>query len=245
MAKLTKGEILRVVNYIGVDHGYLGDFSYRTHAEFYPMYCELDIDPNQYQGTTRERFIDILNSQSAPNQAKILRGVLEKFPSRSKWDKIQLYIQRLEATATAKDLPLLHTSEVVKQAIADAEVLISSNGASNAVDRIHTALHGYLKNLCDKECITYGKDANLTKVFKILRKDHAAFQVDVLRKHDIEKMLMGLATVIDSLNTIRNQASLSHPQDALLAEAEAKLAINASISIFHYLEDKLVVYADD
>ena len=43
---LTRQEVLKVVNrYIGVDGGYLGDFSYRTHADFYPEYCDLDTDP--------------------------------------------------------------------------------------------------------------------------------------------------------------------------------------------------------
>lgn len=52
-ASLTEGEITRVVNrYIGVAGGYLGDFSYRTHADFYPEYCNLDIDPGGYEGTT-------------------------------------------------------------------------------------------------------------------------------------------------------------------------------------------------
>ncbi len=62
MVSLTNPKIMKIVNrYIGVVNGYLGNFSYRTHAEFYPEYCELDIDPNQYKGTTRERFIEILN----------------------------------------------------------------------------------------------------------------------------------------------------------------------------------------
>jgi hypothetical protein len=61
MVGLTKGEIIRLVNgYIGVSGGYLGDFSYRTHSEFYPEYCQLDVDPANYEGTTRERFISIL-----------------------------------------------------------------------------------------------------------------------------------------------------------------------------------------
>jgi hypothetical protein len=55
MAPLTNQEVMKIVNrYIGVSGGYLGDFSYRTHADFYPEYCELDIDPNQHEGTTRE-----------------------------------------------------------------------------------------------------------------------------------------------------------------------------------------------
>lgn len=45
---------MKIVNrYIGVRDGYLGDFTYRTHAEFYPEYCGLDIDPATYPGTTR------------------------------------------------------------------------------------------------------------------------------------------------------------------------------------------------
>ncbi len=85
MAGLTHPEIMKIVNrYIGVSGGYFCDFSYRTHAEFYPDYCELDIDPDQYEGTTRERFIAIL-SRSLPHvQAKIVRGVLQRFPLKAK-----------------------------------------------------------------------------------------------------------------------------------------------------------------
>ena len=50
---LSLAEIMKIVNrYIGVTGGYLGDFSYRTHADFYPEYCDLEIDPHRYEGTT-------------------------------------------------------------------------------------------------------------------------------------------------------------------------------------------------
>lgn len=48
--------------YIGIESGYLGDFSYRSHAEFYPLYCDLDIDPYEFEGTTREKFIEFFFS---------------------------------------------------------------------------------------------------------------------------------------------------------------------------------------
>ena len=49
--ELTDREITRVVNrYIGVSGGYLGDFSYPTHADFYPEYCDLEIDPYAIDG---------------------------------------------------------------------------------------------------------------------------------------------------------------------------------------------------
>jgi hypothetical protein len=39
-------EILRLIKrYIGVSNdGYLGDFTYRTHEEFYPEFCGLDVN---------------------------------------------------------------------------------------------------------------------------------------------------------------------------------------------------------
>jgi hypothetical protein len=83
---LTRPEITRIVNrYIGVSGGYLGDFSYGSHSDFYPEYCDLDLNPFEYltEGTTGERFIRVLE-QSAPYvQAKIIRDVLEKYPPGS------------------------------------------------------------------------------------------------------------------------------------------------------------------
>jgi hypothetical protein len=77
---LSRGEVQKVVNtYIGVEGGYLGDFSYRSHADFY-VELDLDINPYEYDGTTRERFIKILSESSPEIQARILEGVLQRFP---------------------------------------------------------------------------------------------------------------------------------------------------------------------
>jgi hypothetical protein len=49
MPGLSNRVISIVINrYIGIAMGYLGDFSYRTHADFYPDYCEFSIDPEMY-----------------------------------------------------------------------------------------------------------------------------------------------------------------------------------------------------
>ena len=80
---LSPQEVLTVVNgYIGVSGGYLGDFSYRTHEEFYTSYCDLNIYPSASEGTTRQRFITILKEADGPTQAKILKGVLNKYPPK-------------------------------------------------------------------------------------------------------------------------------------------------------------------
>ena len=48
-----------------------------------------------------------------------------------------------------------------------------------------------------------------------------------------------MSSVVDTLNTLRNTASLAHPNDALLDDEEAMLAINAAQTILHYLDPKL------
>ncbi len=41
---LSRPEMFTVMNrYIGVRGGYLGDFSYRSHREFYAEFCDLEI----------------------------------------------------------------------------------------------------------------------------------------------------------------------------------------------------------
>ncbi|HLO51401.1 MAG TPA: hypothetical protein VK211_23515 [Kamptonema sp.] len=107
---LKKSEIYRLVNdYIGVSGGYLNEFSYRTHYEFYPHYCDLEIDVANYEpGTTREKFIRILEESNRLDQAKILKGVFKKLPvsffdekdrERKKgiYDEYQAIIASLEA----------------------------------------------------------------------------------------------------------------------------------------------------
>lgn len=45
------------------------------------------------------------------------------------------------------------TSEILERALADAEQLIHSQGASSGVDRVHTAFHAYLRAVCSSSGI--------------------------------------------------------------------------------------------
>jgi hypothetical protein len=94
-------DIYKLVNeYIGVSGGYLGDFTYRTHSEFYPQFCELELDPDVYQGTTRERFFQILKTVGKDSQAKIVRGILKKYPPNSDPRRSQALFDYFSALAS-------------------------------------------------------------------------------------------------------------------------------------------------
>ena len=248
--KMSTSEIMLVVNgYIGVNGGYLGDFSYKSHEEFYPFYCDLDISPAAYEGTTRQRFINILLDSDAPTQARILNGVLQKYPLElfsleDKERKERLHktildiIRRLENNGGVRPDNLNITNDVVERAIQDAKILIEKNGATSGVDRVHTTLHGYLKGVCKKENIVINEDDTLTQIFKKLKAAHPALQNGGTRQSEIDQIISSFSNVLDKLNPLRNKASLSHPNETLLEEDEAMFVVNAANTLLNYFNRK-------
>jgi len=91
------------------------------------------------------------------------------------------------------------TSATVERAISDAETLLRTSGATSAVDRIHTALHGYLLVLCDEEGIAYPPDAGVTDLFKLLRQQHPKLQAIGPRGQDILQIVRSFSAVLDAL----------------------------------------------
>ena len=206
---ITKPEIYLVVNsYIGVNEGYLGDFSYRTHAEFYPYFCELDISPEAYEGTTRQKFITILENSDAATQSKILKGVLKKYPieffgmesieTKTRLaNQIAEIIRRLESGAAVSNDQLIVTNATVERAIQDVKVLLESSGATSSVDRIHTALHGYMREVCKQADITYTEEETLTQIFRKLKAKHPALQNVGPRQSDIDQIINSFSNTLD------------------------------------------------
>lgn len=244
---LSEQDVMKVVNrYIGVDGGYLADFSYRTHTDFYPEYCDIyDIFPDELEGTTRKRFIAILSDQDPHRQAKILRGVLERFPADTEVRRqfkttIEQWIRTLDGDPIIASPKLVESMNVVvRQALIDAENLIRTSGPASAVDRVHTALHGHMKTLCRESNIELPEHVTLQAAVKRLREQHPRLLPSGERANEVSRVLYSMAATLDALTTLRNNASPAHPNDALLGDHEALLAINAARTIFAYLDSKV------
>jgi hypothetical protein len=127
----------------------------------------------------------------------------------------------------------------VVQAIDDAEVLLQNGAPTSAVDRVHTALHGHLRYLCDQAQIPYGREDTMVGLLKKLRQEHPKLQHLGPRANDIATVLKASGSILDALNPVRNNASVSHPNDELLGSDEAQLVINVGRSLLKYLDGKL------
>ena len=247
---LSDGEILRVVNlWIGVAGGWLGDFVWRTLDEFFPLYCDLATPHLSSEGhTKRTWFIQVLKEATPREQAAILRGVLQRYPEGSEVPPgsqaqrtatnrqlIERLVARLDAQSDAIGPPQIASpSEAVREALEDARTLIESGRpTSSAVDRIHTALHGYLEQLCLEAGIEWESRRATPAVFlSRLREAHPALS-DLNRTS--ARVLRGINLVLEGLQDARDNRSRSHPREAL-DEIEAALLLDAAHSVWRYLE---------
>lgn len=131
------------------------------------------------------------------------------------------------------------TSVVIERALKDSQKLLQSSGAASAVDRIHTALHGYMKTICLNANIPINDQASLMDLFRAIRSQHQAFNSINTAADEIKKLNGALSSIVDTINTLRNNASIAHPNEKILDEAEAILAINCVRTLFHYLDAKI------
>ncbi|MEK5069643.1 abortive infection family protein [Sporosarcina sp. FSL K6-1508] len=261
MEKLGNKEIISVVAYIGGEGGYLGNFSYATHASFYPEYCGLDIDPYKYEGTTRNRFITILTNATRIEQYKILEGVLEKYPlsnveelfhediinekqfksKQNLFEKISIWTTLLQGDGLILIENIKHDSKFVKEVLNQCETLISNHKYSSGVDRAHTALHAFIKELCEEEGLTFQQSKpKLQEYWSKLRTEHSKFKANPSNfLSPVNQIVNAIAKVIENINEIRNDGAYTHPNEEIIDEAESKLVINLSRVFLQYIDDRI------
>jgi len=132
------------------------------------------------------------------------------------------------------------TSEAIDRALSDAETLLRANGATSGLDRVHTAFHGYLRAVCDEAHINFASDSGITHLFQLIRESHPKLRLaDPEAGKRMDHIHRGMARIVDALNPLRNQSSMAHPNDVLLDEPEAMLAINCIRTLLHYLNSRL------
>ena len=187
----------------------------------------------------------------AKNQAAALRAILDDYPpneeshpDRPRFRSPELHreilgwISRLETGQVAVEVGLESPSEVVRRALDDADTLLRTSGPQSAVDRIHTAMHGYLYSLSQETGVQFEGHPKMNQLFKAIRRSPPVLADVGARGEDVKRILGSFATILDALNPIRNNASVAHPNDHLVGEPEARLVINVVRTLLNYLEDK-------
>ena len=134
---------------------------------------------------------------------------------------------------------MLTGSETAVVALEDAQALLESRGPTSAVDRVHTGLHGFLKGACTDARLAFEPDATPNQLLKLLLKSHPSLQDLGDHCQEMQKIIRSSASIVDAMGTLRNRASLAHPNEELLDHDEALLVINLARSLLRFLDAKL------
>jgi hypothetical protein len=126
-------------------------------------------------------------------------------------------------------------------ALADAQALLESRGPASAVDRVHTGLHGFLKSACSDAGLSFAPDATANQLLKLILDSHPSLRDLGPRGEEVRKLLRSSASIVDAMGTLRNRASLAHPNESLLDHDAALLVINLGRSCLRYLDAKLKI----
>lgn len=107
----------------------------------------------------------------------------------------------------------------------------------SAVDRVHTALHGYIRVKLTELEIHYEESDMLPKLFNLLFK-----QWESLDNNEIDEMILKIlrsaSSSMDVTNTVRNRYSLAHPNENIVAEDEARFVLGLVNNITCYMEHR-------
>jgi hypothetical protein len=252
MAGMSEREHLKFIRfYVGNSSpGFLNGISDIRELETFCLNRDLEIDPRSLKGTNKDKFEQILKESEPAEQASIIRAMLDKFPpdpdalttrTQALHDELDAVAARLEGVSPVPAKNPKITCASVDRCIKNAEKLIGSgeDGTADAVDRLHTMLHGYLRAVCDDVSIPYGEKTMMSGLFGLIRSQHPAFKNEGPRKDDLKKMFRAMSDIMDAMNPIRNEGSLAHPNNELLAPPEAALVINIARTILHYIDTKV------
>lgn len=153
------------------------------------------------------------------------------------YDLIESYIDG-ELQKNVSSPELANQNENIYNALADAELLIKNRGPEFAYDRMHNAVHSFMRQVCDNNSISYADTDGITKLLKMINSHLKAIPADG-RNDTVFNMLRSANSIMDGTNYLRNHNSLAHPTQRLLNSTDALFAINLAKSIITYVDGLL------
>lgn len=128
-------------------------------------------------------------------------------------------------------------SETIKKAIEDAEVFIREGKHDSAVDRIHTACHGYFRDLLSEHEVSYSADDGISALFTKLHDYYGKTIKPEGVAGRVKKILRSASGMINAVNELRNNNTIAHPNGQLIQKREAQLVNRLVNDIVNYIED--------
>ena len=245
MSTLTHIEKRKIEKLLGMESGYVLNFSDRTYANFFSD-LNIDIDDQKYfiNGTSKaKRLRAFWEVEPDYIVARVLRALFNFGKSDDCLsDSNPLLIQDYESICDRlfngePDVSGLENLANINETT--LELLISEMKSSlergnpeAAIDRLHTFTTKFIREICLKNHIQFDKDKPLHSLMgeyiKALRNN------GILESNMSERILKSNISILEAFNDVRNHQSLAH-DNTVLNKVESKFIFNSVINAIKFL----------
>jgi len=247
MSDLTFIEKSKFETFLGMKSGYILSFSDRTFQEFVADTIGIDIYDEKYNyasGSKANRLRAFIKIESNYNVGVLLEKLVEL--AREKYqsgetipdDEFRLnedclkIIKRLKDEGVVEHLDALQPNNNDKDFKLLAKSIresIEKNEPEVALDRLHTFVVKYVRELCATHTINFDKSESLNAVFG----KYIKYLIDKKLVESVmtEKILKYSINVIEAFNDIRNNKSLAHDNPVLNYDESVLIFNNVTNSI--------------
>ncbi len=135
------------------------------------------------------------------------------------------------------DFTMISVTSIITQSISDAELFMKEGKYASAFDRVHTAFHGYLRKILDDMEVQHEESETINQLYNKLHNEIECRIEPEPVAGLIKTLIRSASGVISSINDIRNRHSLSHPNEEIIGEREALLAIRIIEELSNYINE--------
>jgi hypothetical protein len=242
MADLSRREKLKLEKFFEMEGGYVLDFSNRTLSNFVfeTLNLELYFDSYADFGESKaNRIRAIWQNESNYKVGKLISEMLGYWrdkkvmsygeitlPEQNLFDECDKIAQRLLAVTVVEEIDVIREAPDDKDFSLLAKSIresIEKNEPEAALDRLHTYVMKFIRQLCQIHKIEVKKDESLNAIFGKYVKYVVAN--DKIESQMTERILKYSIHVIEAFNDIRNNRSFAH-DNPILNYSESVLIFN-------------------
>jgi hypothetical protein len=249
MANLKSSEKVKLEDYFEMKSGYVCDFSNRTFEEFVLEHTGVGIYSDQYSGSKANRLRAFWDKEPNCLVGKLLGEMIEYWKLQKAtplygyqvfnptlYEECKKIVARLKNEGTIDDIGALTPNSTDKdfgllaQSIRES---IEKNQPEQALDRLHTFVIKYVRELCSRHGIGFEKETPLHSLFglyvKFLQK------TNLVESEMSQRILKSSISVLDAFNDVRNNQSLAH-DNPILNKNESILIFNDISNTLRFVE---------
>jgi len=222
MSDLSAIEKRKLEKVLGMSSGYVLNFSNRTFEEFFLDTLNISIFNSKYEygsGSKANRMRAFWDQEPNFIVAQALEALIEnwdEYAIEAPSEDFMKILQRLKLSAPVPDIGAIKPNsneegfEALSKAVRES---IEKNEPTTGLDRLHTFLIKYFRNLCQKHNVLISKEIPLHSLVGEYIK---AIKTKGLIESDItERILKSTISIMEAFNKIRNDHSFAHDNKVL------------------------------